>query len=91
MKITEKEKKRKSLGNKLFSILKNFEYKDNSNKIITKENIPILPFNKSLEDNEFLELVCKAKDYAIKNNTRDEIIQLEEKFLKEKKYKIIIL
>ena len=26
MKITEKEKKRKSLGNKLFSILKNFEY-----------------------------------------------------------------
>ena len=29
--------------------------------------------------------MCKAKDYAIKNNTRDEIIQLEEKFLKEKK------
>ena len=32
--------------------------------------------------------MCKAKDYAIKNNTRDELIQLEEKFLKEEKKNI---
>lgn len=81
MEITDKAKI-DSLGQELFTLLTEFK-DDNPNTIVSDP--PALPFNQSLTDEKFIELVSEAKEYALKNKKKYELSQIENKFKKEEK------
>ena len=81
MKKTE-EKTALELGNKLFGLLSGIAKK--SKKMNIKE-IPNLPFNKALDDKEFMDLVYESVEYALNNKSINQIEEIQNRFIKEEK------
>ena len=79
MAITD-NKKIGLLGQKLFTLLSKF----NINKINLSYDIPpVLPFNHSLTDEKFIDLVSQAKEYSLNKKTKKELKIIEKRFKEE--------
>ena len=78
MEITAKEKV-KELGEQLFSLVSTLP--KTKNKIVKKPNIY---FNKYLSDEEFLNFVSEAKEYAFKTKTLEQMQIIINKFKNNK-------
>ena len=76
------EKTALELGNKLFGLLSSITKKS---KKMNNKAIPNLPFNKALDDKEFMDLVYESVEYALNNKSYNQIEEIQNRFIKDEK------
>ena len=76
--VTTEQAKAKKLGNELFSIINTLTKQDN--KLNNKLTPPNLEFYKTLSDEEFINLVREAKNFALVDKTKSQLIEIENLF-----------